>query len=92
MMGGMGDMMSGMMRGMGKMMGGMGMGGSSLWIWLLVLALVIVLALILFRLWRRRAEPRFALETPLVALQRRLAIGEISVDEFAAMKQHLTTN
>lgn len=86
-------MMSRMMSAMGSMMkmGGMTMGGSSLWSWLLVLALVAVAAVILFRLLRRRGQDRPGMESPLAALQRRLAQGEITADEFTLMKTQLMT-
>ena len=89
----MSDMMSGMMGGMGSMMkmGGMAMGGSPLWRWLLVLALVVVVVVVFFRLFRQRGHNRLAIESPLTALQRRFALGEINADEFTLMKTQLAT-
>lgn len=98
MMMGMGDMM--MMGGMGS--GGMGsnmmmMGGGwgVLLGWVLVAALALVAFVLLLRFLRRDANNRSASgltnETPLTALQRRFALGEINATEFSAMKQQLAT-
>ena len=62
--------------------------GGMHWIgWIFSLALISV---IVFYLWRRPSDRRHdSRETPHVALKRRLAIGEISYEEYEQRKQLL---
>ncbi len=84
--GSMDTMMSG-----GSPMGGLGTGMMG-WIWLVWLgAAVLLVMLIIVGLWalRRPAAGGSAGDNPLAILKRRYARGEISFEQFEAMKQKL---
>jgi len=79
-------MMGGMMQ--GSMMGGL----MTLWVLLglvLLAGLAAVIVLMVIWLVRRSDGVRPSTETPLEVLKRRLVQGEITLEEFSAMKRHL---
>lgn len=78
--GGMNCMMGG-----GLMMGGMVVG------LFLFLGLLVIAGLALIWLVRRAQEPTRSAETPHEILQRRLARGEVNVEQYTQLKEHLRT-
>lgn len=95
-MGGMMSSMGGNMMGGNAMGGGMmasGMGLASPWYWLgWVLVIGALFGTVAALIWAIRSLGRTApqLETPLAILQRRFAGGEITREQFAAMKKQLS--
>ncbi len=72
----------------GMMQGGM-MGGMMLIGFVLLVGLAAVVALVVIWLVRRSGGVNPATETPLEVLKRRLAQGEVTPEEFSAMKRQL---
>jgi len=95
MMNSMGSMMSnGMMGGMmnGNMMGS-GLWWASPWYWLgwaWVLALLVLIVIAFVWSMRRASRPAPNTESPFDILKRRYARGEISPEQFEAMKRQLS--
>jgi uncharacterized membrane protein len=84
-----GNMMGGMMGGNAAMMAGW----ASPWYWLgwiLALAVLTFLITAVVRMIRAARHPAGGPETPLAILQRRLARGEVSTEQFEAIKRQLT--
>lgn len=71
------------MMGSGLMMAGM-VGGLFLFLGLLMVAGLAIIWLV-----RRAQEPTRSAETPQEILQRRLAHGEVNVEQYTQLKEHL---